>query len=140
MEGTVQQPPNSPQGEDCQTLPALYGWRDLGRIVQEACPAKTGSVKCTIAEASETRVGQADAEKPMSKSFMVPVVAIPEKPEAPAKYSGFEKTAYEDGWKVAAAGSPRHDRPNYQSQEERDAFNAGWDYRSSLILITDLLG
>jgi len=37
-----------------------------------------------------------------------------------------EKEAYIDGWRVAHAGREIIDRPNYQTYEERKAFEKGW--------------
>jgi hypothetical protein len=74
--------------------------------------------------------------KPMP---LQPVATIPEEPEIPKRYSGFEKDAYRDGWKVAHNKLPRHARISYSTHEEREAFNRGWDDRSSLILIEDIL-
>lgn len=37
--------------------------------------------------------------------------------------------AYQDGWDVCSAGGARHDRPNYQTYEEREAFGKGYDDR-----------
>jgi hypothetical protein len=67
------------------------------------------------------------------------VTVIPKEPEPPKRYSEFENVAYRDGWKAAASNSPRHVRANYQTHEEREAFNHGWDIRTSLVLIDDIL-
>jgi hypothetical protein len=37
-----------------------------------------------------------------------------------------EKDAYQDGRKIAAANKPVHERPNYMTQKEREAFENGY--------------
>jgi hypothetical protein len=38
-----------------------------------------------------------------------------------------ERAAWQEGRDAAAAGRQRHDRPNYLTHEEREAFSAGYD-------------
>ena len=38
--------------------------------------------------------------------------------------------AYQEGWNVRGAGGARHDRPNYLTNDEREAFGKGWDDRA----------
>jgi hypothetical protein len=58
------------------------------------------------------------------------VPPIPEEPMIPDRYSEPEKVAYRDGWRVAHNKLPRHNRPNYLTHDEREAFNDGWDFRT----------
>jgi hypothetical protein len=39
---------------------------------------------------------------------------------------------------VANNKMPRHDRLSYATPNEQEAFNDGWDDRSSLVLISDM--
>jgi hypothetical protein len=75
---------------------------------------------------------------------MPPITIVAEIPEQPwfpnRRYSEFEKQAYRDGWVAAHNKSPRDMRPNYRTHEEREAFNDGWDYRTSLLPVDDALG
>ena len=42
----------------------------------------------------------------------------------------YKRDAYWDGWNACGAGTVRHDRPNYPTHDEREAFGAGWDDRA----------
>lgn len=43
--------------------------------------------------------------------------------EPPAPLSAAGQEAYGDGWNVAANGAPKRPRPNYPTDEEREAFD-----------------
>lgn len=45
-----------------------------------------------------------------------------------------EKEAWVEGRRAVAKGAPRHERPNYLTQKEREAFSAGWDYGEERIV------
>lgn len=49
------------------------------------------------------------------------------------KYSPAEVAAWTDGWQTAGRGQPRSARPAYSHNEDREAFNAGWDERAERI-------
>jgi len=58
---------------------------------------------------------------------------ITEEPKPPKSLStAAEREAYRDGWNAAANNSPRHQRPNYQTHQEREAFDLGWDIKTNL--------
>jgi len=44
-----------------------------------------------------------------------------------------EKEAWMEGWRAAGHQEPHYKRPNYQTSEERDAFQNGWDERAERI-------
>jgi hypothetical protein len=66
------------------------------------------------------------------------VYKMPETPTPPNDYSEPEKAAYRDGWYAAASKSPRNIRPNYTHDRDREAFNEGWDFRTSLVTFDEV--
>jgi hypothetical protein len=67
---------------------------------------------------------------------MTPPPGLPDEPELlKSLRTDAEKEAYKDGWMAAAAGAPRHQRPNYLTHAEREAFNAGWDIKAYIGLL-----
>lgn len=46
-----------------------------------------------------------------------------------------EIEAFRDGWNTAGNGGHQHERPNYLTRKERDAFAVGWDERAERIAL-----
>jgi hypothetical protein len=44
-----------------------------------------------------------------------------------------EKEAWSDGWSAAGVGAKQHDRQNYLTHGEREAFSLGWEERADRI-------
>jgi len=61
---------------------------------------------------------------------------ITEEPKPPKSLSSvWDKQAYRDGWNAAANDTPRLPRPNYQTQQERAAYDLGWESRRMIGLL-----